>query len=264
MKDFGNIKLCFNNLFIEGVVNKDKHRKDLFKKYLKAIKENEILKTQFLVYNNIEKHVDADFNSANMFLSENLNLFNKFKHSEIKKANVSLFSLLPNVKGLNEGNIEGTTDDIKNLYESLDILISTKPSGNNIKKITEAKINVINFINKNKIKEIGESYGVANNILSKFLLEKFIEKYSKIDGFDIKILDVIFESDFTKKENIYKQVCNECIIIIDNLLVKEDNELSNEKLVLVKEKLLNDKNLTEQEFLDKYIRLIELKNNLIK
>ena len=49
MKNFGKIKNIFNDLVSEGIAIKDTKSINLFKKYVKTIKENEILKTQFLV-----------------------------------------------------------------------------------------------------------------------------------------------------------------------------------------------------------------------
>jgi hypothetical protein len=49
MQNFGKIKNIFNNILIEGIVKKDDNSKKLFKRYIKTIKESEILKNQFLI-----------------------------------------------------------------------------------------------------------------------------------------------------------------------------------------------------------------------
>jgi hypothetical protein len=49
MQNFGNIKNIFNNLLAEGLTKKDVKSKKLFQKYIKTIKESEVLKTQFLI-----------------------------------------------------------------------------------------------------------------------------------------------------------------------------------------------------------------------
>ena len=69
MQNFGNIKNIFNNLLAEGLTKKDVKSKKLFQKYIKTIKESEVLKTQFLIYENIENKVDSDVASANLFVS---------------------------------------------------------------------------------------------------------------------------------------------------------------------------------------------------
>ena len=54
MQNFGKIKNHFNSLLVEAIATKDEKKKKLFKEYVKAIKNDEILKAQFLIYNNIE------------------------------------------------------------------------------------------------------------------------------------------------------------------------------------------------------------------
>ena len=56
VQNFGKIKNAYNEILVESVVAKNKDKKDLFKSYVKTIKENEALKNQFLVYNIIENN----------------------------------------------------------------------------------------------------------------------------------------------------------------------------------------------------------------
>ena len=70
MQNFGKITNAFNGVLAEGLVSKDTNNKQIFKKYIKTIKENEILKTQFLVYNNIENKIEKNEFKANLFLQQ--------------------------------------------------------------------------------------------------------------------------------------------------------------------------------------------------
>ena len=125
MQNFGRIKNTFNGILAESVVTKQDANKQLFKKYVKAIKESKILTLQFLVYNNIENKVDTDSNSANFFVNENLKLLEKFKIEDIIKENAKLVSLDKSVEGkLNE------TYKLSELHESLSKLITTKRTAN--------------------------------------------------------------------------------------------------------------------------------------
>ena len=72
MQNFGVITNAFNGVLAEGLVSKDNNNKQIFKKYIKTIKENEVLKTQFLVYNNIENKIEENEFKANLFLQENI------------------------------------------------------------------------------------------------------------------------------------------------------------------------------------------------
>jgi hypothetical protein len=254
MQDFGNIKTIFNNILIDGIIKKDKKSKNLFKKYLKTIKESEILKDQFLVYNNIETKIEKDFNSAALYVSENIKILKKYKVHDILEENKKLLNLLENKK-LNK------TEDNK-LHESLSYLILTESNANNVDKITNELKNIINYINNNELPKINESIDLPNSLITKIMVEKYNEKYADLDLEDKELLKVLLNSDLNSKKEYYNKTVNECLELVNNLL-ENTNEESKDKLIKVKEKLLKDKNINENQLLEKIIKLIDLKNNLI-
>lgn len=257
MQNFGKIKNVFNNLLIEGIVKKDVSSKKLFKKYIKTIKESEILKTQFLIYNNIENKIDTDSFSANIFVSENIKLLDKYKTSDILKENLILVNLLKESK-------DKFSEDyvLSNLHESLSALVFTKRTPKNIEKITEEIKNVTKYITTNKAKEVNESIELPVSILTNLMVEKYNEKYSTLEESEKEILKVLIDSNFENKKILYSKFVNECVVLVDGLLKESDSE-SSIKLIKVKEKLLEDtQELKEEEFLTKISKLIELKNNL--
>ena len=257
MQNFGKIKNVFNNLLIEGIVKKDVASKKLFKKYIKAIKESEILKTQFLVYNNIENKIDADSFSANVFVSENIKLLDKYKTSDILKENLILVKLLKESKDKFADDYE-----LSNLHESLSALVFTKRTAQNIEKITEEIKNVTKYITTNKAKEVNESIELPVSLLTNLMVDKYNEKYSTLEESEKEILTVLMDSNFENKKNFYSKVVNECVSMVDGLLKESDSE-SSLKLTKVKDKLLEDvQEIKEEEFLTKISKLIELKNNL--
>jgi hypothetical protein len=257
MQNFGKIKNVFNSLLIEGVLKKDDASKKLFKKYVKTIKESEILKTQFLVYSNIENKVDSDAFSANMFISENIKLLEKYTPSEIIKENKKLANLLNNSVGKLDEEYE-----LSKLHESLSNLIITKRTPKNVEKITEEIKNITSFILSNNPKEVSESFNLPVSVLSKIMIEKYNQKYSAIEKEEKEILKTLINSNVDSKKELYSKITNECIGLIDNLL-KESNEESTQKLKSVKERLVEDATVFKQEnFLIKISKLIELKNNL--
>ena len=48
--NFGQIKDVYNEILAESISSGDKKKKGVFKTYVKALKENEILKSQFFIY----------------------------------------------------------------------------------------------------------------------------------------------------------------------------------------------------------------------
>jgi hypothetical protein len=57
MDNFGQIKQAYNLLLAESISVNDSKGKLEFKKYLKTIKENKVLKSQFDIYYTIENAV---------------------------------------------------------------------------------------------------------------------------------------------------------------------------------------------------------------
>jgi len=53
MYNFGKIKDTFNSILSESIIKKDKEGKKIFNSYLKELKKNNSLKSQFLLYKNL-------------------------------------------------------------------------------------------------------------------------------------------------------------------------------------------------------------------
>ena len=220
---------------------------------MKTIKESEILRTQFLVYNNIETKVEKDFNSASLFVSENMKLFRKYKIKDIVKENKRLVGLL-DVKRFDNA-------PSNKLYESLAYLITTPRTAKNVGTVSNELRNVIEFINKNETPVVTESFGLPNSFVASIMVQKYNEKYSDMLQEDKDILKVLISSDLNEKMDFYNKTVRECLVTIDGLL-NESNEETKDKLIKVKERLLEKNEITENQFLDKVIKLVELKNNL--
>jgi predicted thioredoxin/glutaredoxin len=259
MQNFGKIKNIFNNLMIESIFKKDENSKKLFKKYVKTIKESEILKTQFLIYNNIENKVDTDQFSVNIFVNENIKLLEKYDKSKILKENNKLSNLLKNVKY----NVDEEYD-LSKLHESISNLIFIKREAANVDKITSEIKNVVTHIVSNKVNQdsdIKESFGLPISFLSKMLVENFNEKYSFLDESDKEVLNIIINENFEVKKDFYLKIKEECSNLIGENTTNDESYI--EKSRQVKIKLEEDlQTLTEDNFNKKILKLLELKNNL--
>ena len=87
MKNFGFIKTIYNDMLSEAISNKDVKRKKIFKTYLKKLKENEVLRTQFLIYKNIENKIEENETRIIEYIKENISLMNKFSKKQILDSN---------------------------------------------------------------------------------------------------------------------------------------------------------------------------------
>jgi hypothetical protein len=252
MQNFGKIKNAFNGILVESFVGDKESNKNIFKTYIKTIRENEALKTQFLVYNNIENKIEENEFKANLFLQENIALLNKFSKKEILEANKKLAKSI---------SIENESYEKQELHENLSELIFLKKSANNIDAIVETTSNIIIHMKNNKLKLVKEAIELPNSMLSTIMVEKYNERYSSLDENEKEILKVLIESTDDQKQEVYKKTLKECVDLINENL-KEADLNAKDKLLQVKEKLLNDNIVVNENFFKNISKLVELKNSL--
>ncbi|MEN6293711.1 MAG: hypothetical protein ABFD07_17065, partial [Methanobacterium sp.] len=133
--NFGEIKYTYNTLLAESLSNNISDGKVAFKKYIKTIKENAVLKTQFDIYYNLENKVESDGWKAFSYVSECLSLMDGFSKNEIKSANNKL-----NESDFIKENKVNVDSDKSKLYSAIDVLINTSKTSSNVDKIFEAKL----------------------------------------------------------------------------------------------------------------------------
>jgi hypothetical protein len=234
-------------------VSKDENSKKLFKGYIKNLKENEILKTQFLVYSNIESKVESDLTKATMFVKENIDLFSKYKKKDIIEANKKLVSDL-----LFETEYKSEKEE---LYENISTLIFTDKTPNTIDTIVEATNAVVQYIMNNKKPEVTEAIDLPISMMTSMMVEKYNQKYSGLDESQKSVLKVLIESTDEEKKELYGNIIKECLELINEKLDTNDLD-TKEKLLKVKEKLLNDKQEVNEEFIKNVSKLVELRDGL--
>jgi hypothetical protein len=252
-KNFGHINTLYGNILSESVISKNEGSKKLFKNYLKTIRENEILKTQFLVYSNIENKVESDINKATMFVKENIDLFSKYNKQDIFEANKKLVYDL-----IFEQDVENEKLD---LHENISTLIFTEKTPQNIDVIVEAMDKVVDYIVNNKPYEINEAIELPMSMVTTMLVEKYNQKYSILDETQKKVLKVLSESNDEEKKVVYDEILNECLSLINEKLDTNDLD-TKDKLLKVKERLLNDKREINEDFIKNISKLVELRDGL--
>lgn len=251
MQNFGKIKNAYNSILVEGMFKKDDTKKTLFKTYLKTLKENEVLKTQFLVYNNIENKIETNEYKATEFVKENVALFDKFDRKGMVEANLNLAKPI-----VIEGDYTEST-----LHENISKLIFETKTATNIDSILEAQAFVVNYIMNNKVKEVNEQIDLPMSMVSSLFVDRFNDKYSSLSESDRESLKAILDSTDEEKKVVYTKTIRECIDLIDEKLKNSDIE-SKEKLLKVKDKLLNDKQEVSEDFIPKISKLVDLRTSL--
>lgn len=256
MLNFGKINNGFLNILTNVVIKDDKAKK-LLKKYKDTIKESEILKTQYLLYKNIEQKTESDALMANLYVSEAMKLLEKYNKSDIEKENKKLVKLLKE----NKGNIQDTYE-LSDLHESISSLIFTKRNPKNVNKIITETKKVADYILNNKIVDVTTGLGLPTSVAGKLLINKYNEKYKDLSEDEKHVLRVLIEPKFEVKKSFYLKNVGECVEEIDALLKESDDE-SKEKLLKVKKKLENEfEDLNENNVVGRIVKLVELKNNL--
>jgi hypothetical protein len=255
MQNFGKIKEKYNQLLSEGLKSDNKN-KNLFKKYIKTLKENDALKTQFLIYSNIENKVEPNEFRANQYLKENIDLLHKFDLKKLQELNLTLAESI---------SLDESFSYTKSkLHENISKIIFTKKNATNIDEYMTAYNEVVDYIVNNKVKEITESVDLPVSVLTNIMADKFNEAYSELNESEKEVLTLIINSKSEDKKNIYHNMIDECISLVDKHLTLDNTrgELAG-KLIKVKDKLITEKNsFNEDSFEDGISKLIELKNNL--
>lgn len=256
MQNFGKIKNTFNTLLVEGIADKTKENKIIFGKFVRAIKESSILKTQFNVYFDIEKKVESNELKSSEFVKESISLLSKFKKEDILAENKKLINILKkhNLVVLDESY------PTEQLHKNISNLIFTVKSSKNIDFIVESLEKVITYV-KTNISETNEKNWkndfLPNSFVGSLMVEKFNSKYSDLNEDERKLIKTILESDDKGKELILKESIKECIVLINERLINTNSD-EKEALLNVKEALLTME-YTNKTFNGDITRIIELK-----
>lgn len=258
MQNFGKIKNAFSEILAEGIASNSAAKKNLFKKYIKTLKESEILRTQFLVYENIENVVESDQFLANLIISENLSLLTKFNKKDILSENKKLVALSEEVKNKLDDEYDVR---ISKLHESISDLVFFELSPKTVNEVAKNRKNVLDYIVTNKAKVVNESYDVPPSMLSSILVEKYNERYSELTETEKEVIKVLIESDDNQKLELYSKITRECIDLIDSKLTESDLD-TKDRLLKVKDKLLRNTIEINEDFSKNISKLVDLKKTL--
>jgi hypothetical protein len=253
MKNFGKIKNTFNDLLSESMATKNVEKRKLFKKYIKMLSENEILKTQFNVYNSIEEMIEENQFKASTKIKMNIDLLESFDRKDIFEANDSLVKLLKG-RECNDA-VKGSYTNAE-LHESITNMIFEK----DINKFVDSLNEAVEYAKGNTGRQVNESVGLPNKIFAPLLVDKYNEKYADLNESEKAIIKSILESDEKGKEELFKTVVSECLELVNERLKDAEVNLK-EGLLAVKENLLSREYIKES--FDKDIfKILELKEDL--
>ena len=233
MSNFGNIKDTFKNLVIESTIKKDIKGKKLFSKFLKTIKENETLKNQYLIYSNLQNTKFDDKTEAIDFVKENISLLKGLNEEHINKGNEFFLKILKGNEIVKEN---------QEFYNKITYLVNTKKTPSNIKKINETINFIVNPMLEKEVtteEVVTESVDLPPSVLTKLAVNKFNSRYSNISESEKEIIKTVLNGSNEDKEETFNKLKRECIDTINNKLNKSSDLDLKDKLLKVKDKLLN-------------------------
>jgi hypothetical protein len=97
--------------------------------------------------------------------------------------------------------------------------------------------------------------------LAKLSVNKFNDKYSDISESEKRIIRTILNGDDNDKEETFSTLKRECIDTIDNRLSESSDIDLKDKLLKVKDKLLN-MNFDNENYIDDINKVYELKESV--
>lgn len=232
MSNFGNIKDTFKNLVIESTIKKDDKGKKLFSKFLKTIKENETLKNQYLIYSNLQNSKFDDGVEAREFVKENISLLKGLNKEHINKGNEFFLKVLKGNEIVKEN---------QEFYNKVTYLVNTKKTPSNLKKVNESINHIVSvMLEKEDVEEVvTESLDLPPSVLTKLAVNKFNSRYSNISESEKEIIKTVLNGSNEDKEEIFNKLKRECIDTINNKLNESSDLDLKDKLLKVKDKLLN-------------------------
>ena len=112
--NFGEIKNIITEAFIKSINSRNDIKK-IFESFLKQVKSSDILKKEYIIFNNLSNKFIENKDSAYRYINENILLLSKYTNKQIIKENEMLVS-----------NIISELDRLINYYERISKINSEK------------------------------------------------------------------------------------------------------------------------------------------
>lgn len=258
--NFGTIKNIYAKFLIDSYITESERdsNKKHYKNFIKMLAESPILRTQFIVYKNIENGYFQSENVASEYLRENISLFNRFSKKEIIKENQKLFNKLKSTYG------DVSLNETKEIHNALNNLITLEKKAETINTLYESFDVVKKWLTtpKEKISESNDKPKVNPKNFLNIVTQKYNEKYSNISEEEKKILKTILSKNEDEKETLLKNMVKESINLINNN-IKQFGDVID-----VKEKLLEAKDVVynleynKETFKEDILKIYNLKISL--
>jgi spermidine/putrescine-binding protein len=253
-KNFGELKYIIKEFAADGIAANLPKNKKLLKDFVRLLKENIILKKEFLVYNNIESKVSESDTYISEYIQENVKMVGGYTRGQIDEANALLSKLVTTI------NVEYPKNPLAQLHESIHTLMVSNNSIGGIDKRLDAKSVIAEHIKKNVVKEPISDKILPNSLIANVYSKRFNQEYDSLSEETKKVLSSIITADNDTREGIMVDLVRECVDLVDANL-KEANIEIREKLLSTKDRLLRLKYQSDN-YIVEVGKLLDLKNTL--
>ena len=258
MQNFGKINETFKDILVDSIISKDEKGKKIFNSYVKALKENKTLSTQYEIYNLIECKVETDGVKSSEYVSEVISILKGLGKDTIISENAKLVKYLAK----HGYKVTKNTYENKDLHENIDILVMKEKTVKNLQTILESNTFINDKINNNvEIISEGEVTTFPNSVVGPIMVEKFNSKYDNLTEIEKSVIESVIKGTEIEREELYTGTIIECIDLVNEQLTECTID-EKDKLLQVKDKLLRFK-YNETNYISEISNIVGLKSNLI-
>jgi hypothetical protein len=264
--NFGAIKDTVYRLSAKELMSESNDLKEnnSLKKFINKIKEEPLLKVQYMIFENLTKGHFENERLAERYINENLTLAEKLNWHKLLECNKRTRKEI-----LDENFVQGIKE-LEDLYESIHTLIESRSNlgfsdiNKSHKSFEEVLKHLQREINENERKQ-EEKDDMPNFLSWRYINEhavsNFNKRYRHLNESDKKLLKVLMSSEDIKV-NYAKDLKNESLEMINNLLEEGHDSsylIENFKIKLNSVDKINNENVDEL-----IINCYELNENLLK
>lgn len=267
MKDislnFGAIRDSIARYSVKTLVSEGKEV-NLMDIFASKIKENPLLKLQFVTFRNIEQSGSFEKERlAERFIQQSFKVFNNIKFKDLINENRDI-----RIELLQNSHVEPSEKNYK-LYESIHTLIESNCSGSNVDvlKENEAYEFLVGYLTSKKLNE-GSEKEIPNfknwRHITKFALNNFEKRYSHLRENEQELIKVLISEEQIKNKflkDIRSQIKDKINTVINTLNTPKDKEKIN-VLKEFEEKVDSLQINSKQELDEAIIALSELRQVL--
>ena len=248
MKNFGRLKQTITNIIAERHQNGGLKNDESVKKFFKLIKEDEVIRTQYKCYSNIEKHITESAAIDIITIDSNIALLKKIGE-KLEEANQKLMDVFE----LSEDDIVSESE----VGDAITNLVFLDESVSNLNTITESKKVILNSFNKTIKESKKDLPKVDQTKLMEVAMAKFKEKYGEnLTENQMLLVKATISEKLDYKVEVLGRLVKECISEVNEGL-KTDDIAVKEKLLAVKERLL-EMSYNEETYVDDLNKVVDL------